>query len=261
MDYKKEKLQVFFKISQAFVVLSLAVLFIALMVYLYVDETTYNLIVLLLIIMVFAIVLFAGLLIYMITIAYKQGKINKGFALIIGKFIKPIMAVALELAKLLSIDKNTMRGFFVDINNIIVNSSNPKFKSDEILILVPHCLQWAKCGYKVTNDPFNCRRCGKCDITEILDIAEQYHVKVCIASGGTMARKAIKENKPAIIISVACSRDLISGILDVDYIPVIAIENLTPEGPCINTKVDVGKIKDTIERILLEEKDNKMVHN
>ncbi|WP_094546479.1 DUF116 domain-containing protein [Petroclostridium xylanilyticum] len=252
MDFKRERLQVFFKISQVFIALAFAALFIALMVYLYVDEVTYNLIMLILVVLVFIIILFSALLIYIIATAYRAGRINKTFALFINKFIKIVMSIAIDLVSILRIDKNIMRSFFVDINNIIVNSANPKSENDKILLLVPHCLQWAKCGYKVTNDPSNCKRCGKCDITRILDIAERYNIKICIASGGTMARKAIQENRTKLIISVACSRDLIHGILDIDNIPVIAIENTTPEGPCINTKVEVDKIEDAIRQVLVK---------
>jgi hypothetical protein len=229
------------------------VLFAALMVYLYVDEATYNLIMLVLLIGISGVILLAAVIIYIVITAYKYGRINKFFALIINRFIKIVMSVAIDLVELIKIDKNIVRGFFVDLNNIIVNSANPKATHDEVLLLVPHCLQWAKCGHKVTNDPSNCKRCGKCDLDKILDIAGKYQVKICIASGGTMARKAIVENKPKIIISVACSRDLISGIQDVENIPVIAVENTTPEGPCHNTRVDVDKLEEAMKRILVKE--------
>ncbi|MGE4282616.1 MAG: DUF116 domain-containing protein, partial [Clostridia bacterium] len=248
MDYKKERLEVFLKISGVFSILSVIVLVAALLVYLYVDEATYNLIMLFLVIAVLIIILFAAGLIYIVINAYKKGRINKTFAFIISKFIKIVMSIAIDLVSLIRIDKNIARGFFVDLNNIIVSSAEPKFSREKILILAPHCLQWSKCGHKVTNDPLNCKRCGKCDINAILNIAEKYQVKVRIASGGTMARKAIVENKPGIIISVACSRDLISGILDIENIPVVAIENTTPEGPCLNTRVDVDKIEQAIKK-------------
>ena len=79
---------------------------------------------------------------------------------------------------------------------------------------------------------------------------EEYNIKVCVASGGTMARKAVTETNPDVVIAVACSRDLMSGILDINDIPVIAIENYRPEGPCINTKVDIEKIKKALKEIL-----------
>lgn len=250
MSYKRERLQVFLKIARIFVTLSFALLFTASMVYLYVNEATYHLIVLFIIAVLVAVILFAGFIIYIVSSAYKSRKINKAFAQIVNRFVKIVIPIAVELVGLFKMDKNVIRGFFVDINNIIVASMKPKCTNEKVLILVPHCLQWAGCGYKITNNPKNCRRCGKCNIDAIVGLAEKYRINLCIASGGTMARKAIQEYKPEVIISVACNRDLISGILDVERIPVIAIENTTPEGPCINTKVDVHEIQKQIKKVL-----------
>ncbi|MCG8501032.1 MAG: DUF116 domain-containing protein [Firmicutes bacterium] len=247
---KRKRLEIFLKISRIFVILSFTVLFIASMVYLYMDEVTYNLIILLLMAAVIVVILLTGLLVYIVTNAYKTGKINKTLALLVNRFIKLVIPIATVLGELFKMDKNIIRGFFVDINNIVVNSIGPKCECDQALILVPHCLQWAECGYKVTHNPYNCKSCGKCDIAKVLELADRYHIKLCIASGGTMARKAIQENKPKVIISVACNRDLISGILDVDDIPVIAIENSTPQGPCINTQVDSNKVEEAIKQVV-----------
>lgn len=186
----------------------------------------------------------------MIYSAYKKGKMNKPMAIAMDKVIRLVIPVAIELASMMKVDKNVMRAFFVDMNNIIVESLKPVSKKEKVLILVPHCLQWSKCTHKITSDPYNCRRCGKCNIEGVLKLSEKYGVNLCIASGGTMARKAIKETKPHVIISVACSRDLISGIMDVESIPVIAVENMTPEGPCINTKVDLNKLEDALKKVI-----------
>ena len=47
-------------------------------------------------------------------------------------------------------------------------------------------------------------------------------------------------------MAVACELDLTSGIQDSYPIPVIGILNERPHGPCINTKVDIQKVKRAI---------------
>ena len=187
---------------------------------------------------------------YSAIVLYKGHKAGKMPAIILKKFSKIIMLLSLQITELIKIDKDEVRGFFIEINNIIVKQQKIKCSKDKILLLIPHCLQNSECGYKITNNPYNCKRCGKCCVNDILKIVEEYNIKVCVASGGTMARKAVTETNPDAVIAVACSRDLMSGILDIGDIPIIAIENYRPEGPCINTKVDIEKIKKALKEIL-----------
>jgi len=64
--------------------------------------------------------------------------------------------------------------------------------------------------------------------------------------------KIFIKKEPKIIISVACERDLSSGIADVGRIPVIGIVNDRPNGPCYNTNVDVDAIRNKLESIINE---------
>jgi len=92
----------------------------------------------------------------------------------------------------------------------------------------------------------------KCDIGKVLKLAEKYNVEVAIATGGTLARRIIIDKKPNIIIAVACYRDLVSGIRDTYPIMTMGILNLRPEGPCINTKVEIDKLQKTLDSIVLQ---------
>jgi hypothetical protein len=54
------------------------------------------------------------------------------------------------------------------------------------------------------------------------------------------------ENRPEAIVAVPCELDLTTGIQDSYPIPVIGILNDRPNGPCINTKVDIQKVRSAI---------------
>ncbi|MGC9337004.1 MAG: DUF116 domain-containing protein, partial [Candidatus Cloacimonadia bacterium] len=84
------------------------------------------------------------------------------------------------------------------------------------------------------------------------ELAEEYNVKVAIATGGTLARRIISEKKPKFTIAVACYRDLVSGIRDVFPIKSFGIQNIRPQGPCINTKVEVEKIREVLENVVIK---------
>lgn len=84
---------------------------------------------------------------------------------------------------------------------------------------------------------------------------EGFSIQVLIVTGGTAARNAVKKHRPKFIFSVACERDLSAGITDVNTIPVKAIVNQRPNGPCFNTTFDVEELRAAIIRFF--EKDIK----
>ncbi|MCX7990503.1 MAG: DUF116 domain-containing protein [Proteobacteria bacterium] len=136
--------------------------------------------------------------------------------------------------------------FFIDINNWLVIRTIRK-KPEKLLLLMPHCLQFSDCEYRVTGKEIKCKMCGKCEIKDLMDISKKYDVRLSVATGGTMARNIIKEIKPDLIIATACERDLISGLKDTVSLPVIGILNERPNGPCIDTRVDLCKITTLID--------------
>jgi hypothetical protein len=103
---------------------------------------------------------------------------------------------------------------------------------EKLLILIPRCLQ------RPLKDKIN-------------ELADKYHCEVFTASGGEAARKVVAQSRPSAIIGVACERDLLSGLQDnLDKIPIIAIPNMRPEGPCKNTLVDFEEVERAVQFFL-----------
>ena len=75
---------------------------------------------------------------------------------------------------------------------------------------------------------------------------EKYDTKIFIATGGTLARKIIVDSKPKAVIAVACERDLTSGVRDVNKIPVLGVFNSRPNGPCVDTDINIKEVEDAI---------------
>lgn len=147
--------------------------------------------------------------------------------------------------------KSSFLIFYIKLNNIIARSVKTKYSPEDILILLPHCLQDSSCPYKVTNFISNCRKCSKCDIGSIKEITESYNItSVEVVTGGTSARSIAARIKPKFLIAVACERDLSSGIADVRNIPVIGILNRRPNGPCVDTKIEAEELRETLDSIL-----------
>jgi hypothetical protein len=151
------------------------------------------------------------------------------------------------LGKCIGINKDRIRESFVQVNNSFLKIGKKQYLAKEILILLPHCIQNFDCGFRITNNIDNCSECGKCQIMKLKQIARKYELNIAIATGGTLARKIIVQTKPKCIIAVACQRDLVDGLIDVFPIPVYGVLNDRPEGPCINTTVDIMKIEDFLK--------------
>jgi len=157
-----------------------------------------------------------------------------------------LFPLALGLGQVFGVDKDRVRHSFVEVNNYLVKVRNILAKPDQVLILVPHCLQHADCQRKITVDVKNCTRCGMCPINDLLAIAEAYGVCMVVVTGGTLARKFVSQLKPKALVAIACERDLTSGIQDTSPIPVLGVLNNRPEGPCFNTVVNLDKVEDAL---------------
>jgi hypothetical protein len=132
----------------------------------------------------------------------------------------------------------------IEINNRLVRSG--KYRVNTLLLLLPHCLQTSECDVRITHNISNCKRCGKCEIKDLIKISEENNLRLFVATGGTIARRIVKEARPEAIIAVACERDLSSGLVDTYPLPVLGILNERPFGPCVNTRVDLAKVEDAI---------------
>ena len=150
------------------------------------------------------------------------------------------------IASSIGIPKNEMRKIYVKLNNSYIYSNKYNFNSKDIMILIPHCVQKNSCKLKVTNKIENCAKCGLCNVSDLVKLKEKTGINIFIATGGTLARKVIIENKPKAVIAVACERDLTSGIQDMKHIPVLGIFNKRPNGPCVDTFIDIHEVEDAI---------------
>lgn len=161
--------------------------------------------------------------------------------------VEYLFPLGMYVGQLLGFPKTGLQRAFINVSNHLVGIHGIRVKGSEIMILLPHCMQKSDCRYKVTNDVENCRRCGRCTLNDLLSLKEKYGCHIVVATGGTLARKFVRELRPKAIVAVACERDLASGIQDTYPMPVTGVLNIRPEGPCVNTSVDVREVERAIQ--------------
>ena len=167
----------------------------------------------------------------------------------VSKFLFPI---ALQIGKWFGLEKDTIKNSYIQVSNQLVELENNKVAPENILILAPHCLQRVECNHKISVNVNNCKQCGLCPVGDLLTLSKEKNVQLVVATGGTFARKFIRERRPQAIVAIACERDLTSGIQDVEKIPVIGVVNERPEGPCHNTRVNLCAVERAIDKLTLK---------
>ena len=106
----------------------------------------------------------------------------------------------------------------------------------------------------MTRDPNNCKRCGGCNIGDLVALSEEMGFHFFVATGGTLARQIVYNTRPKAVLAIACERDLMSGIQDVFPLPAVGVLNIRPNGPCYNTSVDMAEVRRQLEEIIESKK-------
>jgi hypothetical protein len=159
----------------------------------------------------------------------------RGFTL---KFLYPVLML---MGAFFKNKKEDYQKFIINLNNKLVKKERPK--AQKILLLLPHCIQTTECKIRLTYNIYNCERCGKCEIRDLIQIADENHLNLSVVTGGSLARRVVNDIKPEAVVAVACENDLSSGIADTYPLPILGIPNERPFGPCINTRVEFVNVK------------------
>ena len=167
-----------------------------------------------------------------------------------GLTVKAFLPLMILVGRVLGISKERVRNSFIKVNNELVGSEARTYQPNEILLLMPHCLQKSECDKRLTYSVDTCVRCGKCPIKGLLDLRDTYGVHLAVATGGTIARRIVIEKRPKLILAVACERDLAEGIQDTHPLPVYGVLNLRPHGPCLNTLIPFPQLEEALRRFL-----------
>ena len=189
------------------------------------------------------IVVFGGLgLITLTTITGYDLLYPHGKTQITMRILPPI--VYLIGSSLFGIEKDKLRESFIAVSNKLfwAQAKKGRFSAERLLILLPHCIQWHDCPWKITWSIENCRKCGMCPVGALVNLHGKGGISVYVATGGTVARRVVTEAKPTMILAVACPRDLAEGMVDVYPIPVCGILIERPNGPCFDTYLSLHRV-------------------
>ncbi len=140
-----------------------------------------------------------------------------------------------------------------DRNNLTADIRT--FAPEQRMLLLPHCLRPSQgCPGRVTPQGLDCNGCTRtdCKIYPIRQAAlDAGYRDVCVAPGGRLAVRRVAEIRPAVIVAVACDKELAEGVAAVESLewdhgaPAIIQIPLTRDG-CVDTDVDVARTIDAV---------------
>lgn len=115
------------------------------------------------------------------------------------------------------------------------------------VLLLPQCLRASGCQAPLDEEGYHCLGCGRCLIKEVKAEAEELGYKVFVLAGGSMVEKVFNKVKPKACLGVACLKEIVLGGIISEKKNVVAYAvPLTKDG-CLNTSVDLLRLKTIIK--------------
>jgi len=157
------------------------------------------------------------------------------------RFLLALLSKSVWLGRKFGISRDRVSNSFIKVHNVVLKASASRLSVERLLVLLPRCLERAT-------------------RSQVLDRIDRLAAKTVTAAGGEEARKAIREHRPSLILAIACERDLISGLKDVaNRIPVLAIANKRPQGPCKNTQLPIEELDEALSFLAERKKTKSMI--
>lgn len=140
--------------------------------------------------------------------------------------------------------------FFVSLNNLLTRIRRIQVNPQNLLLLVPRCLQKTGCAQALGATLDDCKVCGQCNVTDLLAIRDEFGISCSMAAGGREALNFVADRQVKAVVAVACEKELCQGILAVFPKPVLGVLNIQTNGPCRNTKIDPESVRAAVRSVL-----------
>ena len=176
----------------------------------------------------------------------------------VGADLSTRNAIKIALS-LISEDEELTDQIYVEIKNKAYKEDFAKVPVEKRAVFIPQCLRNVKeCPAEFGEYGWECTKCGKCVIGDIIEHGEKLGYKqFYIVPGGSLVKKILKEKVPKgeikAALGIACWPELAEANekLSILKIPLQAVPLL--RAGCINTLVDIERVKAALEIGLKQE--------
>ena len=164
------------------------------------------------------------------------------------------------IAKKLGLSERLVNYTHIELRNKLNEYGYRRVPLNERFLFLPHCLRNSKeCKADYTAEGLQCKRCGKCQITELIAMAEDVGFnKVFICPGGSMVKKIVMKYKPMAVLGVSCFDEANLAFDSMQGTPISPQATLLLCDGCKDTKANLTEVREKMilgnENLLLEKK-------
>ena len=136
---------------------------------------------------------------------------------------------------------------FCGHNNRRVRESFGMRRARRALILLPHCIQMARCKAGILDDLQACYDCGLCPVGDYMNAALLNRWEGRITNRSHKAYREAREYRPDLVVAVSCTDRLLKGLTKMPEIPCYVIPLTLPHGMCVDTDFSVPHLFSAME--------------
>jgi hypothetical protein len=135
-------------------------------------------------------------------------------------------------------------------NNHRVQQQFSTHKARRALVLLPHCIQLAKCKAEILTDLSACYDCGLCDVGDLLKAQLAHGWESRITNRSHKAYREAREFKPELIVGISCVDRLLKALIKLPDVPSYVIPLSLPHGMCVDTRFSVPHLLAAMETLV-----------
>jgi hypothetical protein len=139
---------------------------------------------------------------------------------------------------------------FCGYNNQRVREAFAGRRARRALVMLPHCIQMARCKAPILDDLQTCYDCGLCPAGDYMNAALLNRWEGRITNRSHKAYREAREYRPDLIVAVSCTDRLLKGLTKLPEIPCYVIPLALPHGMCVDTDFSVPHLLAAMESLV-----------
>ncbi|WGI17583.1 DUF116 domain-containing protein [Methanonatronarchaeum sp. AMET-Sl] len=127
----------------------------------------------------------------------------------------------------------------IEVRNMMDREIFKKTPIEKRALFLPHCLRkTSECKGEYGDNGLECKQCGKCDIADIIDYANELGYQVYVVPGGSLVYKVLENGGVEAVVGVACYEELDQAIKKATQTGIPSQGILLTKDGCVNTEVN-----------------------
>ncbi|HJU83683.1 MAG TPA: DUF116 domain-containing protein [Holophagaceae bacterium] len=135
-------------------------------------------------------------------------------------------------------------------NNLRVGEVFRARRARKSLVLLPHCIQLAKCKADILAELTSCYDCGLCPVGDFMNTAIEHRWDSRITNRSHKAYREARAFRPDLIVAVSCTDRLLKGLTKLPEVPAFVLPLSLPHGMCVDTQFSVPQLLGAMEALV-----------